>query len=394
MKPSHKHTILEEKDMAKKLNPVSMKKENKRIILRYLMEKGKASRAELSKETGLAQSAVWRLIGELEDNGLLEVVGISTHIGRSSVIYGPTKSFVTSIIFNVEIAETLVGVGYLDGSWEIVDSFDTQKDFEKFRNMVINSFEKITKEYPTRNHISKVVFSLPGIVNYENKTLICAPNLNWRNIDFGKEFMELGIEIFIENDANLSMLAERFFSPDVKNSKVAFFLYFGEGIGGALLVNGNIVRGRNSAAGEIGHVSFCEEELERYLSLMRLLETSENAIDKSGAKNNTLQEKFHYLKSLWSEGNEETKKALESYIKHLAITLRNIIYFINPDVIILGGLINDMHETFGNLIEEELYRVLDKTLFNTVIRDTIFEDVPPSLVGANVLVLEHFLRIL
>ncbi|MFN3329161.1 MAG: winged helix-turn-helix transcriptional regulator, partial [Fervidobacterium pennivorans] len=145
--------------MTKKLNPVSMKKENKRIILRYLMEKGKASRAELSKETGLAQSAVWRLIGELEDNGLLEVVGISANIGRSSVIYGPTKSFVTSIIYNVEIAETLVAVGYLDGSWEVVDSFDTQRDFEKFKNTVINSFEKITKEYPTRNHISKVVFS-------------------------------------------------------------------------------------------------------------------------------------------------------------------------------------------------------------------------------------------
>ncbi|MDM7321632.1 MAG: ArsR family transcriptional regulator, partial [Fervidobacterium sp.] len=74
--------------------------------------------------------------------------------------------------------------------------------------------------------------------------------------------------------------------------------------------------------------------------------------------------------------------------------LRNIIYFINPDVIILGGLINDIHEIFGNLIEEELYKFLDKTLFNTVIRDTIFEDVPPSLVGGNVLVLEHFLRTL
>jgi len=380
--------------MTKKLNPVSMKKENKRIILRYLMEKGKASRAELSKETGLAQSAVWRLIGELEDNGLLEVVGISANIGRSSVIYGPTKSFVTSIIYNVEIAETLVAVGYLDGSWEVVDSFDTRRDFEKFKNTVINSFEKITKEYPTRNHISKVVFSLPGIVNYEKKTLMCAPNLNWRDIDFEKEFEELGMEIFIENDANLSMLAERFFSPDVKNSKVAFFLYFGEGIGGAILVNGNIVRGRNSAAGEIGHVSFCQEELERYLSPMRLLGTFEYAIDNSYAKNSTLQQKFNYLKSLWGEGSEEVKKVLENYIKHLAITLRNIIYFINPDVIILGGLINDIHEIFGNLIEEELYKFLDKTLFNTVIRDTIFEDVPPSLVGGNVLVLEHFLRTL
>jgi predicted NBD/HSP70 family sugar kinase len=81
------------------------------------------------------------------------------------------------------------------------------------------------------------------------------------------------------------------------------------------------------------------------------------------------------------------KKFSENYIKYLAITLRNIIYFLNPDVIILGSLINNIHETFGNLIEEELYKLLDKTFFNTVSRDTIFEDAPPSLVGANVLVL-------
>ncbi|MGJ8454483.1 ROK family transcriptional regulator [Pseudothermotoga sp. U03pept] len=380
--------------MHSKLNPVSMKRENKRMILRYLVEKGQSSRVEIAQHTKLAQSAIWRIIGELTSDGLIENRGFSTGKRRKPVIYAPARSFITSVIYNVEVLETLVAVGFLDGSWKLIERFPTPSGFELFKEKVMKSFENIAMNHTFRENITKVVFSLPGMVNYEKKILIYAPNLKWKNIDFKKTFEDLKLEVFVENDANLSLMAEQFFSRDVKRSKVAFFLYFGEGIGGAISVNGSIVRGKNSAAGEIGHVTLDgnNSEVERFLSVVRLVDKARIWV---GSGENSLREKFQHLRRLWFSGQDDVRKVLQDYLHHVAIVLRNIIYLLNPDVIVLGGLINDIYETFGSHITRELEMNMQKEIMAEIlIRDSIFKEVPPSLVGGNILVIEDFLRTL
>lgn len=381
--------------MRKKLNPVSMKRENKRMVLRHLMEKGKDTRVHIANDTGLAPSAIWRLIGELEDEELVEVVDISKGKGRKSALYAPKSSFVSSVIYNVEVLETLVGVGFLNGSWKIVDKFETPKDFGQFKSLVIESFKSIRRNYTLRDGTTKVVFSLPGMVNYEKKFLINAPNLNWKNIDFQETFKELEFEVLAENDANLALLAEHFFCKDVKESKVAFFLYFGKGIGGAILVNGSIVRGKNSAAGEIGHVSFNGEncEVESSLSVVKLID---NLKPWLGNEEQQLAQKVEKIRDLLFSKEDSEKRVLEEvlqkYFRNIASAIRNITYLLNPDIIILGGLVNTIYEMFGSYIEKELDSILERDVFDTKIRDTVFKEVPPSLVGGNVLVLEDFLK--
>ena len=380
--------------MNTKLNPISMKRENKKLILRYLIERGQSSRMEIVRHTKLAQSAIWRIMNELVNEGLVQERGFTTGKRRKPVIYGPARSFITSVVYNVEVLETLVAIGFLDGSWKVIERFPTPLNFELFKESVKMSFEKIVKEKTIRKDITKIVFSLPGMVNYEKKLLIFAPNLNWKNIDFQQEFVDLNMEVFVENDANLSLMAEQFFSQDVKRSKVAFFLYFGEGIGGAISVDGSIVRGKNSAAGEIGHVTFNgdKNEIESFLSVSRLIDKVQKWV---GNNDSPLEEKFQRLKRLWFIGQRDVKKILEDYLHHVAVVLRDLVYFLNPDVIILGGLINDIYETFGPYIRRELETITEKEILTgVVIRDSIFKEVPPSLVGGNVLVIENVLKTL
>lgn len=380
--------------MNTKLNPISMKRENKKLILRYLIERGQSSRMEIVRHTKLAQSAIWRIMNELVNEGLVQERGFITGKRRKPVIYGPARSFITSVVYNVEVLETLVAIGFLDGSWKVIERFPTPLNFELFKESVKMSFEKIVKEKTIRKDITKIVFSLPGMVNYEKKLLIFAPNLSWKNIDFQGEFVDLNMEVFVENDANLSLMAEQFFSQDVKRSKVAFFLYFGKGIGGAISVDGSIVRGKNSAAGEIGHVTFNgdKNEIESFLSVSRLIDKVQKWV---GNNDSPLEEKFQRLKRLWFIGQRDVKKILEDYLHHVAVVLRDLVYFLNPDVIILGGLINDIYETFGPYIRRELETITEKEILTgVVIRDSIFKEVPPSLVGGNVLVIENVLKTL
>lgn len=129
-------------------------------------------------------------------------------------------------------------------------------------------------------------------------------------------------------------------------------------------------------------------EIERLLSVSGLINKVQSWV---GTGENTLGEKFQQLKRLWFLGQKDVKEILEDYLHHVAIVLRNIVYFLNPDVIVLGGLINDIYEAFGPYIRRELETITEKEILaGVVIRDSIFKEVPPSLVGGNVLVIEHF----
>jgi len=172
-------------------------------------------------------------------------------------------------------------------------------------------------------------------------------------------------------------------------------LYFGKGIGGAILVNGSIVRGENSAAGEIGHVSFNGKncEIESSLSVLKLID---NLKPWLGNEEQQLAQKVEKIRDLLLSKEDSEKRALEEvlqkYFFNIASAIRNITYLLNPDIIILGGLVNTMYEMFGSYIEKELDSILERDVFDTKIRDTVFKEVPPSLVGGNVLVLEDFLK--
>jgi len=83
---------------------------------------------------------------------------------------------------------------------------------------------------------------------------------------------------------------------------------------------------------------------------------------------------------------------MEEFLQHVAVVLKNIIYFLNPGVIVLGGVVNDLWDTFGSFIKRELEKITDREIANVLIRDTIFKEISPSLVGGNVLAIEEFLR--
>ncbi len=371
-----------------KLNPKSMKSENKKMILRYLIESGPQSRMDIVRKTKLAQSAIWRITDELMNEGLLEV---TTQLKRATIV-APTRFFATSIVFNVEVSETTVAVGFLNGSWKVVTKFPTFKVFEDFKREVRVSVQKALKEQTKNNRMPKLVFSLPGMVNNEKAFLFHAPNIGWKHIDFRKEFEDLGMEILADNDSNLSLLAEQFFSQDVKKSEVSFFLFLSEGVGGAISLNRMIARGQNFAAGEIGHVILDpngNREVEEFLSVSKLIRRAEQFVRLNGE---CLKEKFDHLTHLWFSGDQKVRKLVEDYLRHLALVLRNIIYFLNPGVIILGGLVNNLWERYGAYVKTELQKITDEEVAKIVIRDTIFKEVSPSLVGGNVLAIESFLK--
>ncbi|MRJ46504.1 ROK family glucokinase [Fundicoccus ignavus] len=100
----------------------------------------------------------------------------------------------------------------------------------------------------------------PGKVDADAKTVIGAYNLNWSTLqEIGKAFGEkFDIPFFIENDANIAALGEQWRGAG-EGALDCITVTLGTGVGGGVVVNGQLVRGVNGAAGEIGHLTIDTE---------------------------------------------------------------------------------------------------------------------------------------
>jgi glucokinase len=378
-----------------KINSQNMKVMNERLILSAIIENGPLSRVELSKMTKLTPSTISRIVSSLQNRGFVEESERvqMNQVGRKATKILATKEFCLSIIFNVGVEKTEVAVGYLDNSIEKTEEFPTQEPTLFFKR-VKETISKMKKHYNLLTDRTFLVFAFPGIVNVNKAKIIYIPNLNWENIDLKRALNE-PYRILADNEANLSILAESVFSQDVKESDNAFFLYVSQGIGGGAMIDHKVLRGKNFSAAEVGHTVVeskstkkCQEKNRGCWEAYASIKVPVNEYEKKYGvlEGKTYLDKFASLIELYKHGDRKAKGALKEFILYLSIGTLNIVNTFNPDIFIFGGSCSYLWELFGNDIYEELKkRAMPFSIDNVIFRDTIFKDVHPPIVGANVL---------
>jgi len=381
-----------------------MKLLNKRLILKNLVEKGFLTRIELSRITGLTPSTIGRIVYDLVEIGLVEEGDQvqTSPLGRKATSLFLTKKFCSSIVFNVGVEQTEVAVGYLDKSIKRLYKFPTGT-LSKFIGRVNEFLELVVKEQPIDPERTSIVFAFPGIVDPQEAEIVYAPNLNWRNVKL-HDLVHYHQHIFADNEANLSILAESAISEDVKNSGNAFFLYVSRGIGGGAMIDHQILRGERFAAAEVGHTvvearsdvrCHCGNYgcLERFASLYLPVAKYE----KNGKKLNgeTLTEKFDSLVKVNNMGDQRAREALKDFLLYLSTGIINIVNTFNPKIIVIGGDSDSIWKNFGKELYERISeRVMPRTLDGVIFRDTVFSGRTASIVGGNIMAIEHVIETL
>ena len=108
----------------------------------------------------------------------------------------------------------------------------------------------------TADHFLGIGMGSPGVVDREKGTVIGAYNLNWKTLQPVKEKIEkaTGIPFFIDNDANVAALGERWMGAG-ENQPDVVFMTLGTGVGGGIVAEGKLLHGVAGAAGELGHIT-------------------------------------------------------------------------------------------------------------------------------------------
>ncbi|AEH50241.1 ROK family transcriptional regulator [Pseudothermotoga thermarum] len=376
-----------------KHNHISMKAGNKRNLIELLITTGPKTRANLARESGLAPSAVTRLIRELMEDGIVSVIQFEekNEPGRKGEVLSLSEKPVAAV-FDIGVTKTSLGIAFLNGKIDVVSHFKTPRSVEEFFNFALEKVNTMRNVY----NFDIVSFSVPGIVNCETKEIILAPNLEWYNVKI-TELFSGDFEILADNEANLSMMAEARYATDLLNVENAVFVIVREGVGTGVMIDGKVVRGNNFSAGEFGHmiVSIDSQQLCHCgnKGCWELFASIRWANQRYGLLNgNNHIDKFEELLSLTKQGDEKAKSVLMEHAYNVAIGIVNIVNGVNPEVVIIGGSLSSAPDWYFSKVEEIVKeRALKMAVKDLKIRPTIFTEPSSNLVGAAVYAIERYL---
>lgn len=274
-----------------------------------------------------------------------------------------------SITIGIDVGGTNIKIGIFKNNQLINKYFiETKKETSvSVIEQIIEELNKIKKEYD----FVKVGLGLPGPV--VNGVVLGAQNINWfEKVELKKIIEEKfqGVEIEVYNDANAAALGEfRFGSGKEYNSIV--FVTLGTGIGGGIILNGQLIEGATGSAGEIGHL--CIDSLnkrsctcglsgcfEQYASATGISKTGEEIIGRK------LQCKDIFELAL--KGDLKAKEVIEKTIDYLSTGLALICNTINPEAVIIGGGVSSGLSPYIEQIKQKFNKKAFYSVRNTEIK--------------------------
>jgi glucokinase len=151
------------------------------------------------------------------------------------------------LTIGVDIGGTKIAAGVVDEHGKLLASARRPTPSED-PNKVEDVIADAIRELAAAHEVEAIGLGAAGFVGADRSTILFAPNLAWRHEQ------RLGIPAVIENDANAAAWAEVRFGAGAGESNVVV-VTVGTGIGGGIVLNGQLLRGRFGVAAEIGHLS-------------------------------------------------------------------------------------------------------------------------------------------
>ena len=164
-----------------------------------------------------------------------------------------------SLTIGIDVGGTKLLGGVVDAEGNVLTHIRSETPREGGRKLT-QRIADLAKELIADHSIQAVGLSAAGFVSSDRKTMLAAPNIaDWNGVNLDKELQELiGLPVIIENDANAAAWGEAKFGAG-KNQDHVMLLTIGTGIGGGLVVNGELHRGAFGVAAEFGHLRVVPE---------------------------------------------------------------------------------------------------------------------------------------
>lgn len=352
----------------------SVRKVNTSLVLNALRLHAPVSRAELATITKLNRSTITNIINVLIEDGLvLELDSMESKIGRPGIAL--TLKPEGGAVIGVEIGVGFISVILTDfvakilwRKWAEFSLTEPQIAIISEAEMLIDQAISFAEEKKLR--LLGIGLGVPGLVNVQRGELLFAPNLGWQNVPLRLMWNQrFHIPVYVENEANLGALGEYYFGV---GREIDNFIYLssGVGLGGGVIINGNLFKGGHGYAGEIGHIQrdsqgeMCgcgrrgcwETQVGPRAVLQRVKRSLEDNPDYTLEYLNGDLNKltFNQVVDCAVKGNQICRSAMEEVGKNLGTGIADLANIFNPEMVVIGGAFSYGREIILPVLEETI----------------------------------------
>ena len=333
---------------------------NRSIVISAIRERGTLSRADLVRFTSISPASVSAIVSDLMEEGLVREEGrVSSDVGRP----GRLVRFADDVLFlgcDLASAEGF-RVGLMRLSGELVESRVLAvpapvPSTERVARILADYVVEVT---------SRAGIGVPGVVNPTTGHVQLARLLGWEDAEFGELLSDcLRIPVSVDNDVAFSLAAEVDRGAATK-ARDAVLLTFAEGVGGAVLLDGKIYRGRG-VAGRAGYMVTDASGADGVYHGFGMLEgklfelvtedAGRDGIDAALYARQTAR-LIHQLGR--SRGTVEFSEDISSQlVRTIAAAVASSIALLDPEVVLLSGWIELGGQAMLDRVVEQVSRLV------------------------------------
>ena len=257
--------------------------------------------------------------------------------------------------FGIDLGGTTVKIAYFDETGKMLDKWEIPTVVAGGGAQILPDIAASIQQYMRshqipNNDILGLGLGIPGPVNAKGVVNKCI-NLGWGVFNVSETLSQLtGFPVKAGNDANVAALGE-FWKGGGQGCDNMVFVTLGTGVGGGIIVEGNLLHGAHGSGAEIGHLVLNRDEtescncgkkgcVEQYCSATGIVRLAKKYL----AENNTgsalkdvepltCKDIFDAAKA----GDEAAAKILDQVYAYMGEFLGNVCSVVNPEVVVLGG---------------------------------------------------------
>jgi predicted NBD/HSP70 family sugar kinase len=332
-----------------------IRRHNLGALLRHVHLSGPTSRAELTNRMGLNRSTIMALTADLTAAGLVreELPKETRRAGRPSLVVRPESARVYVLAFDVRVDRLVAARVGLGGV--ILDRREAARSRGSFDlDATVGQLTGFARQMLRRTRPDTVCVgagaAFAGGVRATDGVVRFGPNMiGASDVPFGEELarrLALGLPVSVGNDANLGALAEHTRGIGV-GCRDLIYLHGDVGIGGGVIVNGQLLSGHEGYGGEIGHMVVnpggrwcgCGSRgcLEAEVGERTVLEAAGRLDGHIG------RDAVRDVVDAADRGDVGARDALYRVGDWLGIGVSNLVNIFNPELVIFGGMLRDVY---------------------------------------------------
>ncbi len=282
----------------------------------------------------------------------------------------------------IDLGGTNIVAGIYDENYNLLFKESTKTKCPRPAEEIVADIIMVTKKVMetanlTANDVESIGVGCPGTANKDTGIIEYSNNLDFHDVPLVKMMEDaLGKKVYIENDANAAAYGE-YLAGAGRDYKSLVAITLGTGVGGGVIINGEILTGFNFAGAELGHTVIvahgrkctCGREgcWEAYASATGLINMTKEVMEKNPdskmwelCENNIEKANGRTSFDAMRAGDACGKEVVDMYLDFLSIGISDMINIFQPAILCIGGGISKE----GDNLLKPLKELIDKQIYS------------------------------